>query len=247
MGKMASFTVFLPSFYLFWIITPYFLFAFTHVHGLPKPELFVSSSVILPTTTVHLSCVVPQDPVDQCIFMVGKTYTTSTSSCELTLTGEQIIVRGHVNPPSVLPVKCFYTVKGSGVNRPSDHSSPVSVLVLDNLQKPKVSVHHDRTNKLFDIVCEIPKQSWNVTGCQFYTGHGENLYPTAKIASGNCHLYSVDEDDLFRRLQSVGSGEVSCDYIVNTEPSSLSPRSDPYTIQGQYAQNIINVLLNTYY
>ena len=37
----------------------------TSVLGLPKPELFVSSSVILPTTTVHLSCVVPQDPVPQ--------------------------------------------------------------------------------------------------------------------------------------------------------------------------------------
>ena len=101
----------------------------------------------------------------------------------------------------------------------------------------------------FVIACEIPKQSWNVTGCQLYTGHGENFYLTAKIqkASGNCHFYSVDENDLFRRLQSVGSGEVSCDYTVNTEPSSLSPRSDPKPIPGQYAQNIINLLLNTYY
>ena len=112
-----------------------------------------------------------------------------------------------------------------------------------------VSVHHDRTDMQFDIFCEIPKQSWNVTGCQLYTGHGEKFYLTAKIqkASGNCHFFSVDENDLFRRLQSVRSREVSCDYTVNTEHPSLSPRSDPYTIQGQYAQNIINVLLNTYY
>ncbi|XP_031424441.2 uncharacterized protein LOC116220611 [Clupea harengus] len=109
---------------------------------------------------------------------------------------------------------------------------PAFCLLTDNLQKPTVSVHHDRTNKLLDIVCEIPKQSWNVTGCQFYSGHGENFYPTAKIASGNCHFFSVDEDDLFRRLQSVRSREVSCDYTVNTEPSSLSPRSDPYTFTG---------------
>ncbi|XP_031424439.1 uncharacterized protein LOC116220608 [Clupea harengus] len=90
----------------------------------------------------------------------------------------------------------------------------------------------------FDIFCEIPKQSWNVTGCQLYTGHGENFYLTAKIqkASGNCHFFSVDENDLFRRLQSVRSREVSCDYTVNTEPSSLSPRSDPYTIQGYQPQ-----------
>ena len=101
----------------------------TSVLGLPKPELSVSSSVILPTTKVHLSCIIPQDPVPQCFFSVG-TYTNSSSSCQLTLTGEQIIVRGHVNPPSVLPVKCFYTVKGSGVNRPSHPSSPVSVFVL---------------------------------------------------------------------------------------------------------------------
>ena len=126
---------------------------------------------------------------------------------------------------------------------------PAFCLLIDHLQKPMVSVHHDRTDMQFVIVCEIPKQSWNVTGCQLYTGHGENFYLTAKIqkASGNCNFYSVDENDLFRRLQSVGSREVSCDYTVNTEPSSLSPRSDPYTIQGQYAQNIINLLLNTYY
>ena len=101
----------------------------TSVLGLPKPELFVSSSVILPTTTVTLSCVVPQDPVPQCFFSVG-THITSTSSCQLTLTGEQMKVWGHVNPPSVLPVKCFYIVNRSGVNRPSHPSSPVSVFVL---------------------------------------------------------------------------------------------------------------------
>ena len=101
----------------------------TSVLGLPKPELSVSSSVILPTTKVHLSCIVPQDPVPQCFFSVG-TYTTSTSSCQLTLTGEQMKVWGHVNPPSVLPVKCFYTVNRSGFKHPSHPSSPVSVLVL---------------------------------------------------------------------------------------------------------------------
>ncbi|XP_042563832.1 uncharacterized protein LOC116220561 [Clupea harengus] len=158
-------------------------------------------------------------------------------------------VWGHVNPPSELPVECFYTVNPSGVILPSDLSSPVSVFVLDHLQKPMVSVAHDRTDMQFVIVCEIPKQSWNVTGCQLYTGHGENFYLTAKIQRASfCHFF-VAKNDLFRRLQSVGSREVSCDYTVNTEPSSssLSPRSDPHTIQGQFAQNIINLLLNTYY
>ena len=114
---------------------------------------------------------------------------------------------------------------------------PAFCLLIDHLQKPMVTVHHDRKNMLFDIVCEIPKQSWNVTGCQLYTGHGENFYLTAKIqkASGNCHFYSVNENDLFRRLQSVRSRGVSCDYTVNTEPSSLSPRSDSYTFTGQFS------------
>ena len=102
----------------------------TSVLGLTKPKLIVSSSVILPTTTVHLSCVVPKGPVYQCLFSVGEATPHPTSSCQLNLTGEQMKVWGHVNPPSELPVKCFYTVNRSGVNRPSDLSSPVSVFVL---------------------------------------------------------------------------------------------------------------------
>ncbi|XP_048111466.1 uncharacterized protein LOC125302352 [Alosa alosa] len=98
-----------------------------------------------------------------------------------------------------------------------------------NLQKPIVSIQHDLAHIQFHIVCEIPNQSWNVTSCQLYTGHEEEFYLKVEKKK-NCHFY-VEENDLFSRLQSVRSRGVSCDYTVNTEPPSLSPRSDDYTIQ----------------
>ncbi|XP_062401304.1 uncharacterized protein LOC134092449 [Sardina pilchardus] len=56
---------------------------------------------------------------------------------------------------------------------------------------------------------------------------------TLKSASGDVSCqFTVNKDDLFRRLPSVGSRGVSCDYTVNTEPPSLSPRSDPYNFKA---------------
>ncbi|XP_041945564.1 uncharacterized protein LOC121707228 isoform X2 [Alosa sapidissima] len=193
-------------------------------------QLSVSSSVILPTDTVHLCCSVPRPAVSQCYFSVGKHHVQPAQSCQLSPTGEQMKAWGDINPPSELHVKCYYTVKTSlGVESPSDHSSSVLVSVLGNLQKPIVSIQHDLAHIQFHIVCEIPNQSWNVTSCQLYTGHEEEFYLKVEKKK-NCHFY-VEENDLFRRLQSVRSRGVSCDYTVNTEPPSLSPRSDDYTIQ----------------
>ncbi|KAG5275102.1 hypothetical protein AALO_G00143570 [Alosa alosa] len=227
---MTAFTAFLSSFQLVWVISPYCLFLFSEAHGFPKPQLSVSSSVILPTDTVHLCCSVPWPAVSQCYFSVGKHHVQPAQSCQLSPTGEQMKAWGDINPPSELHVKCYYTVKTSlGVESPSDHSSSVLVSVLGNLQKPIVSIQHDLAHIQFHIVCEIPNQSWNVTSCQLYTGHEEEFYLKVEKKK-NCHFY-VEENDLFSRLQSVRSRGVSCDYTVNTEPPSLSPRSDDYTIQ----------------
>ena len=104
----------------------------------------------------------------------------------------------------------------------------------DRLQKPHITVLHDGSTS---IVCDIPKHFGDALSCQLYTGDEPQFYlqsKTSKSASGDLSCqFTVNKDDLFRRLQSVRSRGVSCDYTVNTEHPSLSPRSDPYTFTGQ--------------
>lgn len=108
--------------------------------------------------------------------------------------------------------------------------------MVDNLQQPTVNVVHHPAHTQLSIHCEIPNRTWNASGCQLYIGHEEKFYLKAPIVKGSseglyCH-FAAEENDLHRRLQSVRSRAVSCDYTVNTESPVLSPRSDPHTIEG---------------
>lgn len=103
----------------------------------PQPQLSVSSSVILPTNTVQLTCTTAS-MFDKCYFTTveNEENTQPSPSCQLSLTWGQIKAWGHVNPPFVLHLKCFYTVKHS-VAAPSDHSSSVSVFILGKYREAR--------------------------------------------------------------------------------------------------------------
>ncbi|XP_045567959.1 uncharacterized protein [Salmo salar] len=99
-------------------------------------------------------------------------------------------------------------------------------------QKPNITVSL-RENLI--ITCLIPGSVSYDTTCNLYVGEQSKRIFRAHIrktkhTDSKCWFcqFAVAESDLIRRLQSVRSKEVSCDYGVSSGPNSLSQRSDAY-------------------
>ncbi|KAF5892815.1 uncharacterized protein DAT39_017480, partial [Clarias magur] len=103
-------------------------------------------------------------------------------------------------------------------------------------QKPVLSVAHDDQFDELRLVCEIP-ESESVRAdfsCNLYTGENPQPYLTQtshKRQSGKpvC-IFTAQRNDLFRRLQSVKSDEVSCDYSLISDPTARSLMSQKHNI-----------------
>ncbi|KAJ7999750.1 hypothetical protein DPEC_G00197650 [Dallia pectoralis] len=102
------------------------------------------------------------------------------------------------------------------------------------VQKPVITVSH--IEKDFLIICQIPGPAGSDTTCNMYGGDQSQILlktvprqkkKSTKSNSWFCQ-FTVTEDVLIRRLQSVRSQEVRCDYRVSSGSNSLSPRSDGY-------------------
>ncbi|XP_036415999.1 uncharacterized protein LOC118799962 [Colossoma macropomum] len=109
---------------------------------LEAPQLSVSPSVLTQRGSIQLDCKTPYAGVSQCYFYPerDKTNIKHSPSCQLSLTDSELTRwTGHSNrSPEPVSVICFYTVSKSGVSKPSPHSLPATVTVLD--KKPAVSV-----------------------------------------------------------------------------------------------------------
>ncbi|KAG5275105.1 hypothetical protein AALO_G00143600, partial [Alosa alosa] len=201
----------------------------------PRPHLKISPAVLRESSTVQMTCEVPQSQsASLCLFYLDgiEAAPYSHPSCQMSLSGVQIQQWTRQSSPLEAKVGCNYLTEGERTQ--SDHSDYVALTVLDRLQKPNIMVLHDGS---ISIVCDIPKHFGEATHCQLYTGDERQSYlktKTSKSATGDLFCqFTVNKDDLFRRLQSVRSRGVSCDYTVNTEPPSLSPRSDPYNFTDE--------------
>ncbi|KAK3536348.1 hypothetical protein QTP86_007701 [Hemibagrus guttatus] len=103
-------------------------------------------------------------------------------------------------------------------------------------QKPSLSVSHDDQTDEIRLSCEIP-ESESVTAdfnCNLYTGENPQLYlhqTSKKRKSGKLHcFFTAQRNDVFNRLRSVKSSEVSCDYSLISDPTARSLMSDKYNL-----------------
>ncbi|XP_073682486.1 uncharacterized protein [Garra rufa] len=95
--------------------------------GLPQAKLRASTSVILETERVELSCDNTEDlKMEMCVFIINerKRNSKQRSSCQLSLTGSQISIWSGDQSSSVT-ITCFYSV----MKRQSHHSDPVTVQI----------------------------------------------------------------------------------------------------------------------
>ncbi|XP_058228840.1 uncharacterized protein LOC131342184 isoform X1 [Hemibagrus wyckioides] len=202
----------------------------------PQPRLLVSPEVITVRGSVLLLCDVPHHvKVSQCFFYPEKQKTNLklSPSCQLSVTGSELIMWTGRSSPGTLHIICYYT-DTSGIKAPSPHSLPAPVTVM--YQKPRLSGSHDDQFDEIRLVCEIP-ESESVTAdfsCNLYTGENPQPYlnqRSKRQKSGKLHcIFSAQRNDVFNRLQSVKSSEVSCDYSLISDPTALSLMSDKYNL-----------------
>ncbi|XP_026077901.1 mucin-5AC-like isoform X3 [Carassius auratus] len=206
----------------------------TEVQSYKSPTVKVSPDVIRESSSVKISCETPADVrASQCYFTINREEKNIkvSSSCQLELTGAEVLRWAGVKSPESVYINCYYTINERGVNKPSSNSPPATVTVLDSLQKPFISAS-DNDDQLF-ISCEIPLSVRADFICSLYTEDDVLLFHRVSQRSqsgGNLCVFYVSRSELF--TQSVNSRQLSCVYSLKTEPEIRSPHSDTYTISN---------------
>ncbi|KAI4893615.1 hypothetical protein NFI96_033573, partial [Prochilodus magdalenae] len=226
------------------ISSVYYLMVGLYVTDDPQPRLDVSSAE---GGSVQLDCRTPYARVSQCYYYPEGAHTNVklSPSCRLTLTGADLTswTGDSYRPPEPVSVICFYSVRVSGLTRPSPHSLPAPVMILD--QKPEISVHYDSQYDEFSAECVIPLSgsAGAGVGCNLYTG--PRLYLKSESRRGRSGSWScrftASKTDLLNRLQSVRSRVVSCDYSLTSHPSTRSPQSLSYDITTTPAFSTLSI------
>ncbi|XP_053509565.1 uncharacterized protein LOC128625357 [Ictalurus furcatus] len=201
----------------------------------PQPQLSVTPEVLTERGSVQIHCHVPDNvKVSLCYFYPERDNRNLklSPSCQLSVTGSELIRWTGRSSPGTLHITCYYAVDNS-VRTASPRSLPAPVTV--RYQKPRLSVSHDDQFDEFRFVCEI-SGSQSVTAdfsCNLYTGENPQLFLIQRSQKGNsvkvC-IFTAQRDAVFNRLQSVKSREVSCDYSLISDPTARSLMSDKYNM-----------------
>ncbi|XP_048029557.1 uncharacterized protein LOC125257144 isoform X2 [Megalobrama amblycephala] len=190
----------------------------------------VSPDVLSESSSVKMICETPADvTVNQSFFYINSDEKNMklSPSCELNLTGAEVLIWAAVKSPASVDINCFYTIHEDGIDKPSSRSPAATVTVLGALQKPNIVYHSDDQSL---VSCEILLSVRAGFICSLYTEEGL-LHQTdsQKSQSGDHYcLFYLSHSELFTR--SVNS-QLSCDYSLNTEPEIRSQRSDTITIR----------------
>ncbi|XP_035803741.2 uncharacterized protein LOC111568132 isoform X2 [Amphiprion ocellaris] len=199
------------------------------INTLPPPKVTVNPLMITETDSVTFNCVTPSSlSVSHCYFYTVNTVAFETFSCRRTLRGTELLKISNQSSPSVVQVKCFYSVQLKYVNFQSPFSDISSVTIQS--QKPEMSLQSFEGDDIV-FTCSLPGSVKRGTRCNLYFGEVNHpILTTAKQKSSKtkqwfCH-FTVPVDDLLRHLDSVQQKDASCDYKLEREQNSLSPRSD---------------------
>ncbi|XP_078104703.1 uncharacterized protein LOC144516894 isoform X2 [Sander vitreus] len=202
------------------------------IHTLLPPKLTVNPPVITETDSVTLNCQTPSSvSVSQCYFHKGGT--VDVFSCLQTLTGTELLKMANKNSSVEVEVKCYYTVKVGERNSQSPYSDTSSITI--HSQTPRMAVHHSYGDDVL-FTCSLPGSANPDTRCNLYFGEASRPVLTTNISGKKTSKkesfcqFTVTIDDLLSRLRLVQQRDASCDYSLGSEPNSLSPRSDGYSL-----------------
>ncbi|XP_076013049.1 uncharacterized protein LOC143005496 isoform X6 [Genypterus blacodes] len=226
--------------------------------GVPAPGLTVSPRVITESDSVTLSCQTPSSAPDvQCYFSTtGARYILSEASCQQSFTGTELLQRSQQSSPAGVTVTCYYAVQQGSVTSPWSDNSYITVEASTQPakpghthinegsaekggkgEKPEMSCQHFEGEHVV-MICSLPGSAKPHTVCNFHVGEARSPVRTQtirdKVSASNkwfCQFY-VQIDDLLRDLRSVQPKVASCDYSLESEPNSVSARSDECSLTG---------------
>ncbi len=101
-----------------------------------SPTVKVSPDVIRESSSVKISCETPADVTAyQCYFYINREEKNInvSSSCDLDLTGAEVLRWAAVKSPESIYINCYYTIHERGINKPSSESPPATVTVLGEI------------------------------------------------------------------------------------------------------------------
>ncbi|XP_043978897.1 uncharacterized protein LOC122834480 isoform X2 [Gambusia affinis] len=204
------------------------------VQALRQAKLTVDSPLIKDTDSVTLSCQAPVHvSVHECRFYVNRG-TQTLFPCIKTFTGTELLLMAKKSLPSVVEVRCYYTVKYESVISPSPHSETSFITIS---LKPQLDVNY-REGQAAAFICSLPGSVKPDTKCNLYFGESSHPAATRTILKTKTRTNQwfcsgeIEENELLIRLRLVKQKEVSCDYKLERDGKSLSPRSDPYRFTG---------------
>ncbi|XP_054878390.1 uncharacterized protein LOC129353180 [Poeciliopsis prolifica] len=155
--------------------------------------------------------------------------------CKKTFTGTELLSMRKQSSDTKVEVKCFYTVKSEALNSPSPHSDPSYINIG---LKPELNVNYLK-GQFAAFTCSLPGSVKHDTTCNLYFGESSRpaaTTTTSKTKSSSTNQWfcftEIQENELLNHLRSTKRNEVSCDYRLERDGKSLSPRSDPYRFTG---------------
>ncbi|XP_048028356.1 uncharacterized protein LOC125256414 [Megalobrama amblycephala] len=223
------------------------LFIFTaflllmEVQSYKSPAVKVSPEVISESSSVKMICETPADvTVNQCHFYINREKEKNikvSPSCELDLTGVEVLRWAAVKSPASVDINCFYIIHEHGIDKPSSQSPAAKVTVLGPLQKPFISYNKDDVQPI--ITCKMPLSVSDDVTCNLYTEdvllyRSFSLTQRGRSGDHYCPFYRSYSELLTGSV----SRQLSCDYSLNTEPEIRSPRSDTITIRGGFGRSL---------
>ncbi|KAM7422629.1 hypothetical protein PAMA_010595 [Pampus argenteus] len=197
-----------------------------NITALLQPELTVTPPVITEHESVTLKCETRTSMfVTECYFfntLSGKPISPLSSSCQLTLTGTELLMTNETSSAEV-KVQCYYTLKNGDLKDFSPFSDTFSVIIQTLLQPnltvtPLVITEHE----LVTLKCETPSSMF-VTECFFSDTLSGKL---VKPLSSSCQLTLMGTELLMTNQKSSAEVKVKCYYTVKTgDLKSPSPHS----------------------
>ncbi|XP_068999071.1 uncharacterized protein [Embiotoca jacksoni] len=165
------------------------------------------------------------------IFELESTMTQTTpTKCETT----GLDVRTPQLVTAVSSLTTSYTSVKSASGSSTSALLPVTTLNPTSRLKPQMTLHYDVDGVL--LIRSLPGSVKHDTTCNLYFGEGSHPVETTTMRKKRISkkqwfcLFTVTLEDFQRFPHSVQQKEVSCDYSSESEPNSLSPRSDGYSL-----------------
>ncbi|XP_015255191.1 PREDICTED: uncharacterized protein LOC107100984 [Cyprinodon variegatus] len=211
----------------------------TQVQALPQAKLTVNSSRIKDTDKVTLSCQAPKHvSVHHCRFYVNGG-TQRSFPCKNTLTGTELLFLSKQSSPSVVAVRCYYTVIYGALDSPSPHSNILHIIID---VKPQLAVNYYKGHYAI-FTCSLAGSVKHDSTCNLYFGESSHPVKTKTVTKNSrtnqwsCQT-EIPEDELLSYLHVVQQKEVSCDYVLENDETFLTARSDPYSFAGMTESTI---------